>query len=86
MSDFLNYMKAQAEKREAFAELNAAHARFELAQIRDRLAEIRSQHAPLAKLMDAKMSERERLCAAAFYVVVGRLPDTVTAPQDEAHE
>jgi hypothetical protein len=75
MADFLHYMKAQAEKRAAFNAYDAAAARLELAQIKERLAEIRSQHEPLHSLIDQRMSERERLYAAAHYVVVGRMPE-----------
>lgn len=75
MSDFLHYMNAQSERREAYANYNAAGRGLELAQIRERLAEIKSQHDPLAKLIDEPLPERDRLYAAAFYVVVGRMPE-----------
>jgi hypothetical protein len=74
MSDFLRYMEAQAKNRAAFEAYKAASARLELAQIKERLAELRSQHDPLAQLMRSSLPERERLCAAAEYLVTGRLP------------
>ena len=74
MSDFMKYELERANKRAASERLNAASALYENALIHERLAEIKSQHEPLNGLLDAAMSERDRLCAAAFYVVVGRLP------------
>jgi hypothetical protein len=44
-------------------------------QIKERLAEILSQSEPLDKLISTVMPERDRLYAAAFYVVVGRIPE-----------
>lgn len=82
MDDFGNYMKAQAEKRAAYERYNYAGAALETAQIKERLAEIKSQHEPLNGLLAAPMSERDRLYAAAFYVVVGRMPNNrVSGPQ-----
>lgn len=74
MSAFQGYMIAQANTRAASANYNHASAALDNAKIRERLAELDSQHEPLASLIEAKMSERERLYAAAFYVVVGRMP------------
>ena len=75
MDDFGNYMKAQAEKRAAYERYNYAGAALENAQIKERLAEIKSQHEPLAGLLAQPLGERDRLYAAAFYVVVGRMPN-----------
>jgi hypothetical protein len=75
MSDFAAYMLAQSEQRAAFQAYCYAGAKLENAQIKERLAQIKSQHEPLAGLMDEAMSERDRLHAAAFYVVVGRMPE-----------
>ncbi len=75
MSDLAAYFLAQANKREAFAKYDGSARGLELAQIRERLAEIKSQHEPLAGLLTRAMSERDRLYAAAFYVVVGRFPE-----------
>ena len=77
MRDFLHYQLAQAEAREAKQDWERASNKMVLTKIRERLAEIRSQHEPLNKLleMDHEMSDRDRMCAAAFYVVVGRLPE-----------
>lgn len=72
--DFQNYMLQQACKEAAFQQYNYAATKLENAQIRERLAEIKSQHEPLAGLLTQALSERDRLYAAAFYVVVGRMP------------
>lgn len=77
MSDvhaFSSYLLAQAEKREASERRNYASAALELASIKERLAMIESQYDPLASLMNEKRTERNRLYAAAFFVVVGRMP------------
>jgi multidrug efflux pump subunit AcrA (membrane-fusion protein) len=74
MTDLGMYFQRQAEEKAARAEWEAASARYDNAQIKARLAEIKSQHDPLNTLMSERMSERERLYAAAFYVVVGRMP------------
>jgi hypothetical protein len=70
-----NYMLAIERKKVAYEKYNYASASLENCQIKERLAEIWSQHEPLASLLDRKMTERERLYAAAFYVVVGRMPE-----------
>jgi hypothetical protein len=75
MDDFGNYMLAQAEKKTAYERYNYAGEALENARIKERLAEIKSQREPLARLMTQMMSERERMYAAAFYVVVGRMPE-----------
>ena len=75
MSDFDRYMTAKAEKRAAYERYNYASVALENAQVKERLAEMASQHEPLAALRDAAMSERDRLYAAAHYVVVGRMPN-----------
>ena len=72
--EFLYYMKAQADTRAALERLNFASAALENAQIRERLAKIKSQSDPLASLIGQEMKERDRLYAAAFYVVNGRMP------------
>lgn len=74
MSDFGEYMTARSDAKAAYAEYNSASRGLELARINERLAEIKSQHEPLNALLNQKMTERERLHAAAFYVVVGRMP------------
>jgi len=74
MDDFGNYMLAQAKRRTAYERCNYATEALKNAQIHERLAEIKNQYEPLNKLISASMSERARLYAAAFYVVVGRMP------------
>jgi hypothetical protein len=73
--EFAQFMTAQAETKAARERYNYASTALEIAQIRERLAEMRSQHEPLAALRDAALSERDKLYAAAHYVVVGRMPD-----------
>ena len=70
-----NYMLAIERKKAAYEKYNYASTNLEICQIKERLAEIWSQHEPLASLLNSKMTERERLYAAAFYVVVGRMPE-----------
>lgn len=74
MSAFMKYELEKANKRAAYANLSHASAAYENVLIRERLAEIKSQHEPLNSLIISAMSERDRLYAAAFYVVVGRMP------------
>ena len=74
MSDLSAYFTAQEKKKAAYQQYNYAGAHLENCQIFERLAEIKSQHDPLASLLEKPMSERDRLYAAAFYVVVGRMP------------
>ena len=75
MIEFAMYQKARAETSAARASFNHSSVALQLAEIRERLAEMASQHEPLAALRDTAMTERDRLYAAAFYVVVGRLPN-----------
>ncbi len=78
MSDLSNYFRAQAETKAARAVHNYAGVNLRLKQIEERLAEIKSQHEPLHELLNlpgADMSGRDRLYAAAFYVVIGRMPE-----------
>jgi hypothetical protein len=74
MSDFNHYMH-MIDKRKA-AEINRDYAasQLEIAKIKERLAEIKSQFQPLNDFEGNYMLNRERMYAAAFYVVNGRLP------------
>lgn len=74
MTEFGDYMNAQERRRTAYERYNYAGTALELAYIKERLAEIKSQHEPLNGLLSKAMSERDRLYAAAFYVVIGRMP------------
>ena len=76
-NDFSNYLLAKSQRQEAYESYNYAIAKLENAQIHERLAEIKSQHEPLAGLLEKPLSERDRMYAAAFYVVVGRMPETL---------
>jgi hypothetical protein len=73
---FSTYLLRQAEKREAYEKYNFAMQLLENRQIKERLAEILSQSEPLDKLISTVMPERDRLYAAAFYVVIGRIPES----------
>lgn len=84
MSDFQNYLLQQARKDEAFQRYNYAAAKLENAQIHERLAEIKSQHEPLSSLATKALSERDRLYAAAYYVVCGRMPDSSRTTSGDA--
>jgi hypothetical protein len=75
MSDLQAYFCAQERRRSAYNLFNYACTLLDLERIRERLAEIKSQHEPIASLIDERMSERERLCAIAHYVVIGRIPE-----------
>jgi hypothetical protein len=75
--EFLDYMRVLTKEKAAYNEYNYAAANLENKQIKKRLAEIKSQHEPLSSLIDVKLSERDRLYAAAFYVVIGRMPESV---------
>lgn len=74
MSDLLNYFYMQEKVQAASNRYSHAGVALENAQMRARLAELKSQHEPLAALIDKPLGERERLYAAAFYVVMGRMP------------
>jgi hypothetical protein len=75
MSDFSAYMLEQSRRQTANMEFNYASQKLENALIKERLAQIKSQAEPLDKLLTEPMSERDRLYAAAYYVVVGRMPE-----------
>ena len=74
MSDFKHYMHMQDVTKWRKEASEAASANLTIARIKERLAEIRSQHEPLNGLSSEKMTERDRCIAAAFYVVIGRMP------------
>jgi hypothetical protein len=69
------YRVAQAEKKTAYEAYNLASVSLELAQIKERFAELYSQHDPVDKISKMKLGERAKLCAAAQYVITGRLPE-----------
>ena len=77
MSDLANYFLATEKRRAAYNQYNHASVALELAHIKERLAQIKSQTEPLSSLMDEPLSERDRLYASAFFVVVGRMPEVV---------
>jgi hypothetical protein len=72
MSDFQNYQLKKSRHEAARNDWERASVKMDLTGIKMRLAEIKSQYQPLAGLLDKRMTERERLYAAAYYVVVGR--------------
>ena len=74
-TEFGRFMLRKAETATATAESNYASVKLDLAHIRERLAEVESQHEPMAKVQDSVgFSERQKILAIAFYVVVGRFP------------
>lgn len=73
--DFKDYVHAQDRKEAAYQQYNYASMKLENASIKCRLAQIKSQHNPIDSLLKARLSERERLHAIAFYVVIGRFPE-----------
>ena len=75
MSAFGNYMYAQERVATARMGYNYASVLLENRQIHQRLAEIASQTEPVNLLIERDLSERAKLYALAFYVVVGRFPD-----------
>ena len=83
--DLMSYFLQQARREAADSAYNMAASRLDNARIRERLAEINSQHDPLAKLSVAPLTERERMYAAAHYVVTGRMP-TPTKREKDAEE
>lgn len=75
MSDFLYYQCKIAEERAASMQYNHAAAALELAGIHKRLAELKSQANPLDSLAkDETKCQRDKMYAAAFYAVIGRMP------------
>lgn len=81
MNDFESFLLKKAETRAAVERCNYDTVALANTRIRERLAEIKSQHEPLAGLLQQPMSERERMYAAAFYVVVGRLPEPASGTE-----
>ena len=82
MKEFSEYCHAKDRKEGAYQQYNYASTKLELESIKCRLAEIKSQADPINSLMLARLSERERLCAIAFYVVIGRFPDNLQIKHD----
>ena len=82
MSDFASYMHAKDRKESAYQQYNYASAKLENESIKCRLAQIKSQANPIDSLLLARLSERERLYAISFYVVIGRFPDGLQVVTD----
>lgn len=70
------YSQARAEKNAAYERYNYAGAALELATIKERFAELYSQWDPINKIKELPIEERAKLCASAYYVMHGRLPDS----------
>jgi len=83
MSAFEKYMTRKVETRAACERYNGASIALDNARIHERLAEMLSQHEPLCALKDAKLTERSKLYAAAYYVVHGRMPSIVATKKME---
>ena len=83
MSDFQAYMNMQDRTKTAYSEYCNAGSKLTLAKINERLAEIKSQYEPIATLVGVDEREapntysdyREKMYAAAYYVVRGRMPE-----------
>jgi hypothetical protein len=85
MSDLQAYFLAQREKEVALARADYNNALADSLAMRARLAELKSQHEPLGTMArelsgkDCLQSEhrkiRAAMYAAAFYAVVGRMPE-----------
>ena len=71
----MSYQRASIEVNWKRAECEAASARYKLAQIRKRLAELEDQHEPLQSVSNGDPFLRQKMCAAAFYAVIGRWPE-----------
>ena len=84
MSDFQNYMYAQAVKEGAYQQYNYASQLLENKQIMCRFAEIKSQHEPLASIIGNTTATREQLVAACHFVITGRLPDVAPEIKEES--
>ena len=69
------YSLAQSEKKAAYERYNHASIALELATIKERFIELYSQLDPVNKIKDLPLEERDKLCASAYYVMYGRLPD-----------
>jgi hypothetical protein len=74
---FLKFEKTKAEKKAAYERYDASASALELAQIKERLAEMGSMSDPLSRMTKSTMIECDRCYTAAYYVVVGRLPQEV---------
>ena len=71
----IRYSLAQSEKKAAYERYNHASVALELATIKERFIELYSQLDPVNKIKDLPLEERDKLCASAYYVMYGRLPD-----------
>ena len=80
MSALKHYLHMQDRKELSYQQYNYAGAKLEIESIKCRLAEIESQANPIDSLLLARLNERERLCAIAFYVVIGRFPAGLEIP------
>jgi hypothetical protein len=72
MTSFEDYLLASVKRKAAEVHYNHAASALELAQVKERLAQIKSEDGQLTKILYSKLSERDRMYAAAYFVVVGR--------------
>ena len=77
------YQLAQAERREAYERYNYAAKALEFAKIMERYRELSSQWEPINTIIGSTLDERDKLCAVAYYVLCGRLPDSIARPEQE---
>ena len=78
----LVYYKAKAEKLAAYERYNYAGAALELATIKERFFELYSQFDPINKIKDTDYEDRDKLCASAYYIIYGKLPDPIIGGVD----
>jgi len=76
-TDFTEYQHSKTRVKAARFDCERASLNFDLEQVHCRLAEIKSQAEPLNTLYSPVKNSlaRSSLYAAAFYVVVGRMPE-----------
>jgi hypothetical protein len=80
ITDQLEYMRALNNTRAARERHNYAAEALHVAEVEERLAEIKCQHEPLNSISkNEDLVDREKMYAAAFYVVFGRVPGAVGA-------
>jgi len=73
--NLIEYLNARTETKRAYANYNHAALDLELSQIKERLAKLGSQVDPAEALLRYGASDKDRMVAAAYYVVIGRFPD-----------
>jgi hypothetical protein len=87
IDSFSSYMNKKVKTSAAYNQYNYASEALKNAKIEERLAEILSQHEPLANLSgQTDITDRDKLYAAAHYVVYGKMPENVKENKVEGVE